>query len=139
LVSGVWHRIEPRKQQSSRQARAGNTAPDFQSHQLISRSNAMKRATEKMRLPREADRRVKITEDKRFQILNHKGVLSQRVTAKKFGVSRRMVTFIWFPERLIRANKLYKERRKDGRYYNKETWAATMRKHRAHKAAVLEK
>src|SRR4051812_36207748 len=47
--------------------------------------------------------------------------MSQRAIARETGISRRYISFILFPERLEHAKALFKERRKDGRYYKKET------------------
>jgi hypothetical protein len=79
------------------------------------------------------DRRVKITPEKREDILYDKEKMSQRACARKYGISRRMVQFIWYPEKLAEAKKLYKERRKDGRYYKKEKHTKAIREHRARK------
>lgn len=85
----------------------------------------------------EYDKRKKISEEMRMDILSEKGVLSQRVTARKYGVSRRSVVFIWYPERLVHAKELYKERRLDGRYYNKEKQRKAMQNLRRRKQKLF--
>lgn len=59
---------------------------------------------------------------------------SQRVTAKRFGVSRRLITFILYPERL-RALQEAQRKAHHWRTYRqpKEKWRETMAKHRAKK------
>lgn len=81
------------------------------------------------------DKRVKLTDDDRAEIRKLSQAphsYSQRELARAFGVSRRLITFVLFPERLAHQKALYKERRKDGRYYNKDAWRLTQQKHRAH-------
>lgn len=79
------------------------------------------------------DARKKIDDETRKEILACEGVLSQRKTASKFGISRKMVVFIWYPEKLKRAKELYKIRRLDGRYYKKDLHTKQMKKHRRRK------
>ncbi|MCR4323039.1 MAG: helix-turn-helix domain-containing protein [Candidatus Azambacteria bacterium] len=94
--------------------------------------------TNKIKLPREADRRVKLTSDDKARIaLLHDQGLSQRAIARAVGCSRRMVVFILYPERLAHAKALYKDRRKDGRYYDRKKNTEATRKHRRHKKEVL--
>ena len=81
----------------------------------------------------EYDSRKKITEEMKQEILKEEGKLSQRKTARKYGISRRAVTFIWYPERLKRAKELYKIRRLDGRYYNREKHTRAIKKLREKK------
>jgi hypothetical protein len=91
-------------------------------------------------LPRELDRRVKITPFLREIIKEmrhwheqypfvYRKPISLHKIEKMTGVSRRMIQFILYPERLKKVKEQFKQRRKDGRYYYKETWATTMREH----------
>lgn len=77
--------------------------------------------SEKIKLPRELSRRVKIPIEMHEIIRQEykEGKTSQRVLAKKYGVSRRLITFILSPEKASYAKLLYKARRKDKRYYNR--------------------
>lgn len=75
---------------------------------------------EKVKLPRELDRRVKLTDQERDEIKENIDWLSQRKLAQKYKVSRRLISFIQDPSKLERVRDQYKERRKDWRYYNKE-------------------
>jgi len=91
----------------------------------------------KIPLPRNLDRRVKITdEDKERMRYLHKSNMPIREIARQFeGVcSRRTIQFVIFPERLEVAKKQFAERSKDGRYkHSKEKWNAIMREHKAYK------
>jgi len=93
--------------------------------------------TDKRKIPREKDNRVKLTEEEREEIKSLYGQISQRKLAKLFGVSRRLVIFIGCPEKLRRAKELYKERRKDGRYYKKERHTKHIKKYRRHKKSIF--
>jgi hypothetical protein len=85
---------------------------------------------EKINLPRELDRRVKLTEDEREEIKQLYGKISQRKLAKRFGVSRRLIIFIGAPEKY----QHNKDIRKDSTfYYNKYKHRAYMKKHRKYK------
>ena len=96
--------------------------------------------TNKIKLPREYDRRCKYSDAQKQEVKDmYKAGMAQRAIARKTGISRRMVSFILFPERLKLCNQQYKERRKDGRYYNKDAWRETMREHRQYKRKILTK
>lgn len=97
---------------------------------------------EKKLIPRHLDRRVKVSEDmrERIKVMYKFERLAQREIARKTKVSRRMISFILFPERLERAKEQFKERRKDGRYYpKKEVWREIMREHRHYKQSIKDK
>lgn len=93
------------------------------------------------KIPPDLDCRRKLPENehKRVRQLYFTEKLSQRAVAKIMGVSRRLIVFILYPERLERQKKLYKERRKDGRYYNKEKRRKQMKKHRYYKQSIKNK
>ena len=63
--------------------------------------------------------------------------LSQRKLAQMFNVSKRTIQFILDPEKKKRCHEQYKERRKDGRYYDKEAHKTAMNKHRRKKHNTL--
>lgn len=92
--------------------------------------------SEKMKLSKEQDRRIKLTDEQREEI-RHKystGLYSQRKLAEEYNVSRRLITFILDEEKAKRAKELLKERKADGRYKpTKEEWAETIREHRQYK------
>lgn len=99
-------------------------------------------AHRKKRIPRSLDRRVKIDDEKRARVsvLYRREGMAQRAIARELGISRRMVSFILFPEKEEACKRQYRERRKDGRYYyGKEKWRKTMREHRHYKEAIKDK
>ena len=84
------------------------------------------------------DRRCKLTEAQKTEIIALRGSISQRQCAERFGVSRRTIQFLWFPEKLI-ANKQARAARGGWKqYYNKKQWAETMREHRHYKQELYE-
>lgn len=92
--------------------------------------------SEKIKLSREQDRRVKLSENQKEEI-KHKyelGTYSQRALAREYNVSRRLISFILFPEKAEICKEQLKRRKADGRYKpSKEKWAETMREHRKYK------
>jgi len=93
---------------------------------------------DKMKVPKHADRRVKLNDDQRREVkAMHRAGHSQRAIARHFDVSRRLISYILYPDKLAHAKKLYKERRKDGRYYKREKHTEAMRRHRQHKRLLL--
>ncbi len=97
---------------------------------------------DKLKLGRTYDRRVKLTEaDKERMKSLYAGGMGVRAIAREYEhkCSRRMVQFVIFPERLKQVQAQYKERRKDGRYYNKENHTKAIRKVRALKVDLYEK
>lgn len=61
------------------------------------------------------------------------GLYSINGLSKKWNVSKRTIQFILFPERLEKVKQQYKERRKDGRYYDKDKHTEYVREHRNYK------
>lgn len=92
--------------------------------------------SEKIKLPRTLDRRVKLTqEDKDDILLRYKRGEAIHAIARAFkGVcSKRMIQFVVFPERLEKLVKKHIAEKSHLKYYNKEKWRETMREHRAYK------
>lgn len=87
---------------------------------------------------REDDKRVKLSEDDKKEIrkIYAQGLMSQRQLATMFNVSRRSIQFVLDPEKLKRNYEQFKERSKDGRYYDKERHKKYMREHR-HQMKIL--
>lgn len=87
------------------------------------------------------DKRVKLTDENKQQIKDEyiTGTISINGLARKWDVSKRTIQFILFPERAEHAKKLYAERRKDGRYYDKDKHTKAVREHRDHKKKLFEK
>lgn len=98
--------------------------------------------SEKMKLPRKYDRRVKLTAEQRQEIRKKyvTGLTSTRILAKEYQVSRRTIQFVIDPEKYNRARQQFKENRKDGRYKpKKEEWAAIIKEHRHYKQELYIK
>lgn len=74
------------------------------------------------RLPKSKDRRVKVpkSEYKNIKRLYKKEGMSYSKIATLYQVSKTLIMFIVKPETKERAVSQFKERRKDGRYYDKE-------------------
>jgi hypothetical protein len=95
--------------------------------------------SEKIILPRELDRRVKLTEiDKKDIKARHKAGEPIHAIARAYkGVcSRRMIQFVIFPERLKALQEKYIEEKHHLKYYDKDKSRETMREHRAYKQAL---
>lgn len=91
-------------------------------------------------LPRQHDRRVKLTDADRERIkaLHVTGDYSQYALAAKFGVSRSLIKFIVCPEAHERNKQRREERGGWKRYYRGGAeWASTVRRHRRRKQAIL--
>lgn len=92
--------------------------------------------SEKIKLSKEQDRRVKLSDEQKEEIRAKytTGLYSQRGLAIEYNVSRRLISFILDEEKAKRAAEQLKARRADGRYKpSKEQWAETMREHRRYK------
>lgn len=75
------------------------------------------------------DRRIKLTDEQKESVrkMRTEG-FSMRELAREFKVSRRLIQFTVYPERLEHAKALFKKRRKDARYAmrnyeSKASWA----------------
>lgn len=81
------------------------------------------------------DKRVKLSDEQRENIKKDyaTGEISIRGLERKYGVSRRLIQFILFPERQEKAKKDFAERQKDGRYYDKDKHKEYTKIHRNHK------
>ena len=81
----------------------------------------------------EHDKRCKLTDGQKDKIIAMRGLMSQRKCAAEFGVSRRTVQFLWFPEKLERNREARQERGGWKQYYSKQKRAEYMRNHRRYK------
>lgn len=79
------------------------------------------------------DKRCKLTDAQKDEIIAKRGLISQRRCAAEFGVSRRTVQFLWFPEKLQGNKQARQERGGWKQYYNKNKRAEYMRNHRRYK------
>ena len=92
--------------------------------------------SEKIKLPKEQDRRIKLTDEQREEIKEKysTGLYSQRALAREYGVSRRLISFVLDDTKYQKCKEQFKERKADGRYKpDKEAWAKTMREYRHYK------
>lgn len=87
------------------------------------------------------DKRVKLTDEDKNNIAEEyaTGDTSLNKLAAKYGVSKRTIHFIVSPEKKERAKQQFKERQKDGRYYDKDKHKGYMKVHRDHKKELSEK
>lgn len=87
------------------------------------------------------DRRIKLTAKQREAIRHayatEKPKPSTRRLADRYGVSRRTIQFVINPDDYEKQKARARERRKDGRYYNREKSRASMQETRDHKRELL--
>lgn len=83
------------------------------------------------------DRRVKLTNEQKAEILGFKGEISQRELARRYNVSKRTIQFILFPEKLEENLKRRKERGGWLQYYDKEKHRVSMQDHREYKKKIF--
>lgn len=88
------------------------------------------------------DRRIKLTPDQKEYIkwLREKQLISYSKLAKIFGVSKRLIQFIFCPDKYLKNKESLKQRKAEGRYKpTKAEWAATIREHRRYKEQLKKK
>ena len=93
-------------------------------------------ASEKIKLSKEQDRRIKLYDEQREEIRDkyNSGLYSKRCLASEYHVSRRLIDFVVDDEKRKKCAEQFKERRSDGRYkQSKEERNKTMREHRKYK------
>jgi hypothetical protein len=93
----------------------------------------------KIRLPEDKDRRLKIPKEKHQEIkdLYATGTISYRKIGEMYEVSKSLIIQIVNPDIAERKRRQFIERRKDGRYYDKEKNTYTIREHRQYKQSIL--
>lgn len=94
---------------------------------------------DRYKLPKALKRTTKYTDNERAQVnhLHAKGY-SIHAIARQTGMSRRMIQFTLYPERLAHAKRLFKARQKTGRYrYPTEKQSAMVAGTRKYKKALL--
>ena len=79
------------------------------------------------------DLRVKLTDNQRKEIAAKKGKETIAALARAYGVSRRTIEFIQYPERKQANLERRKERGGWRRYYNKEKAVAANKRYRERK------
>lgn len=89
------------------------------------------------RVGKDFDGRRRISDEVRQEILELKGKMTQRDVAELFGISRRMVQFIWYPD----VYEAYREKRRQekswAKYYSAKKHREYMRRHRSKKRELL--
>ena len=85
------------------------------------------------------DRRIKLTDEQRQEIRVNKENLSQRKLAIKYGVSRRLITFILDPNKHEENKKRRAERGGTKIYYDKEKNREVKKEHRKYKQELFLK
>lgn len=96
--------------------------------------------TTDFKIPREYDRRIKLTDKQREEICRkyRTGNVTQQKLADEYGVSRRLVTFILYPEKYERAKQIIKECAiRNGHTYDKAKQAAAMKRCREYKRQLF--
>jgi hypothetical protein len=88
---------------------------------------------------KDLDRRVKLSDLQKEEILELRGTVTQISVAIGYGVSRRTIQFIWFPEQLIENKKRRAERGGSKQYYDKDKHNLAMKEHRAYKRDLIKK
>jgi hypothetical protein len=95
--------------------------------------------TQHVKLPKDKDRRIKLTDEDRkviiFLYYSDNPWLSY--LAKKFWVSKRLIDFIVHPEKEKIVKEQYRIRRLDKRYYNKDKHREAVKNTRRHRQKVL--
>ena len=89
--------------------------------------------TSGLKIPRDKDKRVKLSLEQREEVKELYGKISQRKLAKMFNVSRRLIQFIGDPQKKVRDLELRKQRGGSAFYYDSKKGVAYKNKHRKHK------
>lgn len=86
------------------------------------------------------DKRSKLLPCQKEMIVHYRETegLSQNKLAKKFSVSKRTISFILNPEKLIENKKRREERGGSNIYYDKDKHTKAIREHRKHKYDTLK-
>lgn len=97
---------------------------------------------DKIRLKRQYDRRIKISDEDRKKLaeLREKdpNFWSYSALASEFAISKKLAIMICRPDIAEKNKEQYKGRRADGRYYNKDKNTKYMREHRAYKRELIK-
>ena len=80
------------------------------------------------------DRRVKLQPEQKKEILTKGAGYGIRKLAREYGVDKRLIQFIFYPERITASRK----NRDWRRYYTKESNATSQREHRHYKSQLYK-
>lgn len=96
--------------------------------------------TDKKLIPKERDKRVKLSEDDKLQIYKRykEGSISQRALAREYGVSRRLIQFCIDPDKLKQNYQNRLDRGGSKQYYDKDKNTAAIRNHRQYKKTLQD-
>lgn len=94
--------------------------------------------TEKLLIPKEHDKRRKLTDSEKEDIKRLYGEVSQRKLARLYGVSRRTVIFVACPEKHAQNLKRRAERGGSKQYYDKRKFKDYKRVHRSRKKELYD-
>ena len=94
---------------------------------------------DKIPLPEGKDRRLKIPKEKHQEIKDFyaTGTTSYQKIADMYEVSKSLIIQIVNPDIALRKRNQFLERRKDGRYYDKQKHTIAIREHRQYKNSVM--
>lgn len=85
------------------------------------------------------DRRRKLTEQQKNEIVSLRGVISRKRCSLIYEVSTRTIDFLWYPERLEKNKQLRQERGGWRQYYNKYEHNQSMKDTRIYKQNLFKK
>jgi hypothetical protein len=89
--------------------------------------------TDKKKIPKYKDKRIKLTDKDKEEIKQYYGKISQRKLANFYGVSRRLIIFVACPEKHKKNLQDRKNRGGSKQYYNKEKQREYMKRYRKYK------
>jgi transposase len=92
----------------------------------------------KIPIPKDKDRRRKLTDEQKTEIKALYGKVSQRKLASIYGVSRRTIQFIGDPEKHKENLQRRQERGGSMAYYDKDYNTSRVREHRRYKNKTLK-
>lgn len=84
------------------------------------------------------DRRRKLTEQQKNEIVSLRGTISRNQCSLIYGVSKRTIDFLWYPEKLERNKQLRKQRGSWQQYYNKDEHKENMKNTRHYKQNLFK-
>lgn len=101
----------------------------------------MPSSIDSLRLGKANDGRRRLSDEERESIRRkHAGGQGVRSISREFPhVSRRLIQFVLFPARLKVLHDTVKREKRWGKYYHKDAWRETMRKHREKKKTLHAK
>lgn len=79
------------------------------------------------------DRRIKLSDEQKDKIISLRGIASCHSVAREFGVCKRTIQFLWYPERHEKNLQDRKARGGYKQYYDRIKWRETMKEHRQYK------